>query len=125
MSSNVMEGDVKLEEMNVRDEKLKNTFTELGFTVKIESDLTAEEMSTVIKNAAEEDHSNYDAFVCCILSHGNYGFVTGVDGGTCKIMDITRHLSSSNCPSLAYKPKMFIIQACQGTIHEEKVNINI
>ncbi|XP_033105196.1 caspase-8-like [Anneissia japonica] len=86
-------------------EKLEETFiNNLGFTAWEKSptdNLTAEEMRRVMDEVSKEDHSEFDCFVCCILSHGNCGKVTGVDGNPCEIMDIARIMSTSNCPSLA------------------------
>ncbi|KAM9844904.1 caspase-8-like [Aulostomus maculatus] len=53
-----------------------------------------------------------DAFVCCILSHGGKGLVYGVDFKPLPIKQITR--AFRDCSPLVDKPKVFLIQACQG-----------
>lgn len=53
-----------------------------------------------------------DAFVCCILSHGEKGSVLGIDGEQVLIRDLTQPFAE--CHKLAHKPKLFFIQACQG-----------
>lgn len=63
---------------------------------------------------ALEDHSKYDCFVCCILSHGELDCVSGINGLTVKISKLMTNLQARSCPSLAGKPKLFFIQACQG-----------
>ncbi|XP_030236054.1 caspase-8 isoform X1 [Gadus morhua] len=55
-----------------------------------------------------------DAFVCCVLSHGDEDVVSGVDGKTLPIIDITSAFNGEHCPALIGKPKVFFIQACQG-----------
>ncbi|CAL8349420.1 unnamed protein product [Arctogadus glacialis] len=55
-----------------------------------------------------------DAFVCCVLSHGDEDVVSGVDGKTLPISDITSAFNGEHCPALIGKPKVFFIQACQG-----------
>ena len=60
------------------------------------------------------DHRNYNCFVCCILSHGRQGAVYGSDGNTIMISDLTGLFTGVKCRSLAGKPKVFFIQACQG-----------
>lgn len=57
------------------------------------------------------DHSNYDAFIFCILSHGEEGVVYGTDD-TVPVEKITSRFKST--ASLAGKPKIFFFQACQG-----------
>ena len=55
-----------------------------------------------------------DAFVCCVLSHGEEKVVLGVDGKKRPISDITSAFNGEHCPALLGKPKVFFIQACQG-----------
>ncbi|XP_029380728.1 caspase-8-like [Echeneis naucrates] len=55
-----------------------------------------------------------DAFVCCILSHGELGSVLGVDLKPLSIKQITRNFKATDESPLTSKPKLFFIQACQG-----------
>ncbi|XP_056149596.1 caspase-8-like [Lampris incognitus] len=55
-----------------------------------------------------------DAFVCCILSHGDKDGIKGVDGKTIPLNKITSTFNGLNCSALNNKPKVFFIQACQG-----------
>lgn len=52
----------------------------MRFEVEIERDLTADEIRLKMKELQGRDHSRYNAFICCILSHGNKGIVLGKDG---------------------------------------------
>ena len=89
---------------------------ELGFDVHVENDLQKSEMLQVAVEFAAEDHCEYSVFVCFLMSHGGEcGTLEGVGGRTIRIDDITAEFTSSRCPSLANKPKLFIIQACRGT----------
>lgn len=49
-----------------------------------------------------------------MLSHGQKGCFYGADGATVKIQDVTQPFTSTRVPTLAGKPKLFFIQACQG-----------
>lgn len=51
----------------------------------------------------------------CVLSHGDKGCVFGTDEEKVPIQDITQPFISRKAPTLAGKPKLFFIQACQGT----------
>ncbi|XP_044526575.1 caspase-8-like [Gracilinanus agilis] len=95
-------------------EALKNIFEELHFDIQPFQDLTAVEIRLVLKTFKDKNHESKDCFVCCLLSHGNRGTIYGTDGKEVPIWDLTSYFSGSNCPSLAGKPKVFFIQACQG-----------
>ena len=102
------------------DEKnLKDLFEELGFVVKIKKDLTWEEMHKVSKDAAAINHSNFDAFVFIIMSHGDEcDVVYGVDDRPVRIEDIMREFKPIKCATLRGKPKLFFIQSCRGSSSE-------
>ncbi|KAK0134538.1 Ciliogenesis-associated TTC17-interacting protein [Merluccius polli] len=119
-------------------EYLAAVFSWLGFHVLMCKDQTKSGMAQVMKHLAAlkdlttlqqyklEEWSDGkftplsalprhgDAFVCCVLSHGDRGVVTGVDGEQLPIKDITSPFDGQHCPGLLEKPKVFFIQACQG-----------
>lgn len=76
-----------------------------------------------MKEFGQLDHREMDALVCCVLSHGELGAVYGTDGQLVPIRSITRPFTCSQCPSLARKPKLFFIQACQGKKKQQAVSI--
>lgn len=100
------------------DELIK-VFKKMHFEVEVLDDLQASDMQHFIKQFAEKDHAQMDAFVCCVLSHGEKGAVLGVDEKPVAIRDLT--LPFAKCRTLAGKPKLFFIQACQGNVGQEAV----
>lgn len=94
--------------------RLQSTFETLGFIVERCDNQDNSEMMRKLMTVALEDHSNYDCFVCCILSHGERDCVYGSNGIAEKISSLMRNLQACSCPSLAGKPKLFFVQACQG-----------
>uniref|UniRef100_A0A1I8FMW1 CASPASE_P20 domain-containing protein n=1 Tax=Macrostomum lignano TaxID=282301 RepID=A0A1I8FMW1_9PLAT len=80
-----------------------------AFTSRYFKNLDAKDIYWNLSNYCQEsDHSGYDCYVCCILSHGTLGgIIYGVDDEEWqKLSDLTVMLSSNtNCPSLAGKPK--------------------
>lgn len=96
-------------------------FKKLHFLVVEKKDLSSEDMLAVVKEFAGMDHSQMDAFVCCMLSHGLKGTVLGTDGKEVHITDLTHPFA--RCCSLLDKPKVFFIQACQGTQLQSPVYI--
>ncbi|NXD64648.1 CASP8 protein, partial [Eolophus roseicapillus] len=108
---------------DVDAEALKRVFSKLHFTIAEYRDLTAEEIRKTVNIYRCEDHKDKDCFVCCILSHGKKGMIYGVDGQEVPIQELTTSFTGQNCYSLAGKPKVFFVQACQGDVCQEGVNI--
>ena len=99
-------------------EALQKALKTLGYAVESVDDLsTADDIKTTVVEHANKDE-NADSFICCILAHGKEGAIQGLDGSTVKIADIARALVNSKnlCQKyLHQKPKIFFIQACQGS----------
>lgn len=95
-------------------DKLAETFTALKFEVRRYEDKSDSAILQYVTKASLEDHSKFDCFVCCILSHGAAGVVYGSNGKTLPIRKLTDRLCAQSCLSLSGKPKIFVIQACQG-----------
>ncbi|XP_034072017.1 LOW QUALITY PROTEIN: caspase-8-like [Gymnodraco acuticeps] len=117
---------------------LAEVFSWLGFRVLMCKDQTKNQMERVLKcfasqcdlsqlqefNVQEWTRSEFtdlleapqhgDAFICCVLSHGNKGGVSGTDGQSLRIKQITRTFIATPQSPLTAKPKVFLIQACQG-----------
>ncbi|XP_053734038.1 caspase-8-like isoform X2 [Synchiropus splendidus] len=98
-------------------------FQSLGFEVEIYRDCDRKTILSIIKETAAEDHSQADSLVCIVFSHGDEGRVFGVDGRAVMLQELTAPFTGSKCPSLAGKPKMFFIQACQGEKNNDPVTI--
>ncbi|XP_074047757.1 caspase-8 isoform X2 [Macrotis lagotis] len=99
---------------DVDAEALEKTFKELHFETVVFRDGTAKQIYKELNTFQQKSHEDRDCFVCCFLSHGDRGIIYGTDGQEVAIRDMTSLFTSSNCPSLAGKPKVFFIQACQG-----------
>ena len=93
---------------------MKTTFYRLGFIVACHDNASSKRMKDVMSSIARKNHSVYDCFVCCVLSHGDLGQVYGSDGVPVDIKQLTFSVKPKSCHSLTGKPKVFIIQACQG-----------
>lgn len=102
---------------------LKKTFSELHFEVIVYKDSTACKICEILKSYQSMDHSNKDCFMCCILSHGDKGIIYGCDGQEAPIYELTSYFTGSKCPSLAGKPKIFFIQACQGDNYQKGIAV--
>nr|ADB80146.1 caspase-8-like protein [Mytilus californianus] len=100
-------------------EKLDYIWRKLDFEVRSYNDVDSTRMTQIMVETAFEDHSKYDCLVVSILTHGVLGHVYGADGRIVRISQLTSCFSGRRCPSLAGKPKLFFIQACQGREKQE------
>ena len=98
------------------DEKnLIQTFRYLGYIVEVHRDRSGSQMKDIFDEvSARRDHSKYDSFICCILSHGKEGKIYGSDSDIVDIDDLVKKLNGERCKLLGSKPKMFFVQACRG-----------
>uniref|UniRef100_A0A3Q3NG17 Caspase-8-like n=1 Tax=Mastacembelus armatus TaxID=205130 RepID=A0A3Q3NG17_9TELE len=121
-------------------ESLAKVFTLLRFRVLMLKDLTQDQMDRALKCFAslsnppeqlqqfsvkewsdtgftdlQQPPKHGDAFICCVLSHGAKGQVCGIDWKRLDIKQITRTFKATNTSALTDKPKVFLIQACQGS----------
>lgn len=72
---------------NFDEEKLCDLFEKLHFKVFLRKDKDKHQMERICTRFGGKDHSQYDAFVCIIMSHGTSGDkIIGVDGRTIGIV---------------------------------------
>lgn len=107
----------------VDEKNLVQTLRYLGYKVEVYSNCDAQTICDIMEENRRRDHSSYDSFVCCILSHGKMGQIYGSDSIMVSLDEITSKLSGDSCKSLANKPKMFFMQACRGTLKDKGVQV--
>ena len=89
---------------------------ELSFNVKVKRNLNRNDIIKAAEEYGQKDHSQFDAFVFIIMTHGNHqDSIFGVDGRKARVEDIMTEFNGATCPSLRGKPKLFFIQACRGS----------
>ena len=72
---------------------LKKLFTNLNYDVEMKVGLDKGKMMALFDKIAAYDHSKYDSFVCCILSHGgDYGKLYGTTGEPLVLDDLVDSL---------------------------------
>lgn len=129
-------------------EQLAEVFSWLGFRVLLCKDQTKDQMEETLRFFAslndlaqlqqfymeewsenrftnlQHGHAEHgDAFVCCILSHGKKGVVLGTDQKPLSIKHITTLFKATSQSALTSKPKVFLIQACQGSQIQRGVSL--
>ena len=99
---------------------LKQTFENMNFLIRSYEDLSKFEMRKILTELRGTDHSTFDTFFCIVMSHGDEDeCIITRDMQTIKKDTILNHFTADMCPSLAGKPKVFIIQACRGHRQDE------
>ena len=107
----------------IDERSLQELFKELSFTVHVKNDLNADQMRQVAKEFAEKDHSEFDAFIFIIMSHGgDKDVINGVDGRKVQIEDLMCEFKIDHCPTLKKKPKLFFIQTCRGGLESPELS---
>ncbi|NXT07307.1 CASP8 protein, partial [Prunella fulvescens] len=104
-------------------EAVKRVFKWLQFETVEYMNLEGKKIYDTVHEYSKKDHRNMDCFVCFIFSHGEKDKVKGVDDECVNIDKLVSCFTGTNCPSLAGKPKVFIIQACQGSEHHPSVAV--
>jgi len=98
------------------------TFTKLEFEVRVYQNLSTKDIERALEKASLEDHSKHEMFAVVILSHGNEGILYGYDSAY-PAHKIWEPFTADRCASLIGKPKMFFLQACQGSKVDHGVTV--
>lgn len=100
-----------LPHMAVKVEKqLKVLFKRLFFDVQVRRRLQTLEIYKVAQEFAKKDHSDFDSFVFIIMSLCQDNDISGVDGRKASLEHVMTEYTSTNCPTLRGKPKLFFVQ---------------
>ena len=96
-------------------EMLKKLFEELvGFKVQTYKNLKAKEMLQTMEKVGLYDH-RAPCLVVVVMSHGSAEGVWGTDCKPVLVTELMKYITDSKCPTLAGKPKIFLIQACRDS----------
>ena len=106
---------------HVDQHNLEQTFKYLQYRVEVLENLSSQRMNDTMLEMARRDHSQYDSFICCILTHGEKEVVHGADSEPVNLNDLTGVMKM--CSTLRGKPKLFLIQACRGDAEGEAIKL--
>lgn len=119
---NLPEEELKNRDGTEKDkERLTEVFEQFGYRAEERKDLKHDEILPAIKEAVERSIV-YDSLIICILSHGFEGHVYGSNSIPFKIDRIKEAMLE--CPALVGKPKILLVQACQGTKRQKPVSLS-
>jgi len=89
---------------------LNRTFSALGYKIVEKDNLTDAEIVKEIEDIVAKSGSS-DSLIVCILSHGSKGVIYGCNSVSVKIKKLQDLIVSKQ---LLNKPKILILQSCQG-----------
>ena len=95
---------------------LEGALKDYGFDVDMQMDKTKKELLDRVREIANKDHRNVDCLLVTVMTHGRNGNGDELFARDCyyQFSMLWKAFSSTACPSLAGKPKIFLVQACRG-----------
>lgn len=100
---------------------LKRTFAAFGYRIDVKENCIHTDLLANVREAVNEC-AGKDSLIVCILSHGYKGVVYGANSIPIKIEDIESLMTSHR---LIGKPKILIVQACQGDVTQQALEVSV
>ncbi|XP_067010936.1 caspase isoform X2 [Anabrus simplex] len=94
----------------------------LDFEVWEHHDFTYKELKKKLDEVARADHTDADCLLIAVLSHGKEDELNSADEAY-SVQQLWKPFLEDKCPTLAGKPKIFIIQACRGVLGDSGVKV--
>lgn len=96
-------------------DRLCKTFSTFGYRTTVRDNRNDVDLLNDVRNAANECFEK-ESLIVCILSHGHRDVIYAANSIPVKIEDIENLLKSNR---LIGKPKILIVQACQGDVTQQ------
>lgn len=109
---------------NADARELEATLQRLRFTIRRMDNFTVDQIFDAIDEYSKVDHTNNDCILIVILTHGDGKYLYAKDDKY-EFDLIWKAFNATSCPSLAGKPKLFFLQACQGAQEQPVHNIGL
>uniref|UniRef100_A0A0A9XTM3 Caspase-1 n=1 Tax=Lygus hesperus TaxID=30085 RepID=A0A0A9XTM3_LYGHE len=93
---------------------LERSLSSLGFEVDVHPNLTRSEIADELDKLVNADLDDCECFCLAVLTHGEAPELLHAYDGVYRQSELWTPFTGSNCPKLAGKPKIFLIQACRG-----------
>lgn len=93
---------------------LEEIFTALKFTVKIHRNVRYEELKELLSMYSASIGESHSFLVLVFMSHGTEDVVYTADSVPVSVEALEMAFQRNSCPQMTGKPKILVIQACQG-----------
>lgn len=103
-------------------ERLQSIFASLGCDVQVYEDLDVQEIRKTLNYYAGADYTDSPYLVVIILSHGAFRRLKA-KSGTYSMIEVFKRFTGEKCETLTGKPKLFLINACQGILSDPGATI--
>lgn len=100
-------------------DRIIEVFTEFGYKCEVREDLRHDEFDAEVEAAVARSLIK-DSLIICVLSHGIKDHVYGSNSIPFEIEKIKKRMVH---PALIGKPKILLVQACQGSTTQKPVRI--
>ncbi|XP_040169158.1 caspase-8 [Anopheles arabiensis] len=101
---------------------LERLFTDFGYDLLVEENITHHQILQAVQHAVQRTQPIHCSLVVCLLSHGQEGKVFGANSIPVEVRAIQQLMASER---LTGKPKLLIVQACQGADLQSAVPVPI
>ena len=96
-------------------DNLTRVLSALGFAVEEHVDKKIGEIESILTVVQRDDHSDADCLLVVMMTHGDEeGFLYDSQSWKFEAKKLWAPFTPDLCPTLAGKPKLFLVQACQG-----------
>ncbi|XP_035898305.1 caspase-8 [Anopheles stephensi] len=99
---------------------LESLFTEFGYDLILEENITHHQILQAVQHAVQRIKPIHCSLIVCLLSHGQEGKVFGSNSIPVEVKAIQQLMANER---LTGKPKLLIVQACQGADLQSAVPI--
>lgn len=109
--------DLNLSERNGTEADCLNlleTLSKMNFEVSVHKDFSHEQITERLEEVSNADHSEEDCLLIAVMTHGDEKDVLYAKDEEYQVDELWENFTVMNCPTLAAKPKIFLIQACRG-----------
>lgn len=97
----------------------------MGFLVRIFDDQTSEQINNLVGHL-QDNREELACLALFILTHGEENLILHSHNSSFRLdKHIVDRLTPSDCPSLAGKPKLVFVQACQGKEADEGAEVRV
>lgn len=96
-------------------EEIEAVFTWLRFRVAVHENVSYNHLQKLLASYSSSVTTKHSFLVLIFMSHGTEDVVYTADSVPVSVEALEMAFQRNNCPQLTGKPKILIIQACQGT----------